>query len=139
MREIKFRGIINETCLGKELPKKFVIGSLINEIKNDITWIIDEVGTRWHVNKETICQFTGLIDKNNKELFKDDLFTDGKNNYRVYATKGGFSHSLPQFKSTYLGTSPYPLQSLSDEQTVSWFEYNCEIIGNVHENPELLV
>lgn len=131
--DIKFRAQSIST-------KQMVFGQIRfgTGIDKTFAWIYNEKSLN-SINPETICQFTGLVDKKGNDLYKSDLFTDGKNNYRVYATKGGFAHSLPQFKSTYLGTSPYPLQSLSDEQTVYWFESNCEIIGNIWDNPELLV
>lgn len=88
---------------------------------------------------ETVGQFTGLTDKNRKELYSSDIFKDEMGViYRCYNVIGGFAHSLPQFPSTLKEETAWPLQPLADEQTVSWFESNCEVIGNIHENPEIL-
>lgn len=89
-------------------------------------------------DNSAFMQFTGLKDKNGKELYAGDIFTDGKHKYRVYSVPGGFAISIPAFKSTLTGTEPWPLQPLADSQTVSWFEGNCEIIGNIYENPDLI-
>jgi len=86
-----------------------------------------------------LMQFTGPKDKEGKELYSGDIFKDEKGTiYRCYTVTGGFACSLPQFPNTLKEETAWPLQPLADEQTVSWFESNCTIIGNIFENPELL-
>ena len=73
-------------------------------------------------------QFTGLRDKNGRDMYSQDLFEDDNGNiYRCYPVSGGFAMSIPAFPSTLKAEHPYPLESLSDEQNVSWFESNCII------------
>lgn len=88
-----------------------------------------------------ICeQFTGLKDKNGKDLYAEDIFKDERNYiYRCYSVVGGFAHSLPQFPSTLRTETAWPLQPLADAQTGSWFESNCIIVGNIHETPDLIL
>lgn len=88
-----------------------------------------------------VMQFTGLKDKTGKEIYEKDLLK-GHNGfiYRVWLVKGGFAINVPveKFKNDIKMDYPFPLQSLADEQTCSYVESQCEIIGNIYENPELL-
>lgn len=122
-REIKFKFWLGHT-------KKMTYEHSLIEISH----------AAWDFTEDIIpLQFTGLHDKNGKELYASDMFKDSKETiYRCYNVVGGFAHSLPQFPSTLKEESAWPLQPLADEQTVSWFESNCEVIGNIYENPELL-
>lgn len=78
-------------------------------------------------------QFTGLLDKNGKEIYEGDIikipddwdeygFNAGEN-YQVYFAFGGF-RLKPKYKKNAKGSY------LEDDK--------IEIIGNVYENPELL-
>lgn len=66
-------------------------------------------------------QFTGLIDKNGKEIYEGDIVTTPKGNCAVTFELGCF----------------YTI-TISRYRLGGW-ESNCiEIIGNIYENPELL-
>jgi|ERR1041384_2574022 uncharacterized phage protein (TIGR01671 family) len=77
-----------------------------------------------------ICQqFTGLLDKNNKEIYEGDIikwldtnFFDGNWSEREFIEEVRFENG-----------AFYPIcQFLSDDME------NCEIVGNVFENSELV-
>lgn len=86
-------------------------------------------------DKDTVMQFTGLKDKNGKEIYEGDVLmypaTDGRG-------KGSVEWS-DSFCSWMLARADY-------SETFSSFAYprhtdgTCrfEIIGNIYENPELL-
>lgn len=83
------------------------------------------------INPETICQFTGLCDKNGKKIWESDvvwLVYDGKEHiYQIV-----WDNSELDFKATN-----------GEENYGSNFEYllccdEIEVIGNIFDNPELL-
>ena len=80
------------------------------------------------VDPATVGQFTGVLDKNGTKIFEGDimpLYEDGeKFNWKVIFNGGVFCLSF-----------------LNDEQFHKHIEgryYLREVIGNIHDNPELL-
>ena len=80
-----------------------------------------------------IMQSTGLRDKNGKEIFEKDILAcktdDEVINLNVFWDE---EHALFMFESKKYNEQE-PLAELVENNT-----YPFEIIGNVHENPELL-
>lgn len=90
----------------------------------------------YEVISETVGQFTGLCDKNGKEIYEGDIVKyfvyPWKNYFKIGAVKFGYG-------SFYLdGVQEW----ISDEVWVndlSFFNSNSlELIGNIYDNPELL-
>ena len=98
---------------------------------------------------ETVGQFTGFTDKNNKRIFEGDILEfddvgeegyeykegfDYKNRATVVFSKGRFE--LGNFMSTNSAVAD-DMVCFCHEDFVSVFEEN-EVIGNIYDNPELL-
>lgn len=93
------------------------------------------------INKFDLMQFTGLKDKNGKEIYADDILFDGERKFRVYAMYGGFGIKAPHWsgimEDMVMGDDLI-MQPLADAQTMSYVSQSMEVIGNIYENPELL-
>ena len=99
------------------------------------SWIqeCDDI-THYKVDKNTLGQFTGLLDKNGKEIYEGDIIRsyDSENNPIMH------SISWDNKKACYVATMlQYPLLGGSIDK--GWIdEFEKEIIGNIYDNPELL-
>ena len=120
MREIKYRGLNEETG-------EWVYGwytKLVEGIRRFDAVIADVGGelTRFYIhNKETIGQYTGLHDKNGKEIYEGDVvFSKDWNPEKQVVTfdRGGFCLK-------YDGSGYYPDIKYAEQMTV---------IGNIHES-----
>lgn len=76
-----------------------------------------------------IMQFTGLLDKNGREIYEGDLIKTHDEIVKVY-----FNEAMACFDIEYDGGDTEPLVQPMGE----WVEQSNEIIGNIHENPELI-
>lgn len=84
-----------------------------------------------------ITQFTGLKDKNEKDVYADDYLRDEKGIiFRVYAVIGGFAIKESVWKENlndYVATDDLITTPLADAQTISYIHGSCEVIGNVYK------
>jgi YopX protein len=91
-----------------------------------LMWPNHSLHDKLPVDWEAIMQFTGLKDKNGKEIFEGDIVT-----YKVGAVKVTgpvwWSVEGAQWAKGDIG------------QQLSSYQKTTEIIGNIYENPELLV
>lgn len=128
MREILFRGkridngewVEGSYVLARDIVSE-KIGHLIVKIGTDM--VRGELFDFEIVDPSTVGQYTGLTDKNGKKIFEGDIIFDPeiKDNYIVEFDEGGFCAG-DMFLQAY----------------ISFDEFSCEVIGNIHDNPELL-
>ena len=139
MREILFRG---KTALDNE----WVIGAGVYKSEGH-TWIITDDVTKTEnrgtgsdaINPETVGQYTGLTDKNGMKIFEGDIV---KREFTLYHgetkktretqigvvgfKRGEFMANVVKGRGTWFGIG------------IVWKDDYLEIIGNIHDNPELL-
>jgi uncharacterized phage protein (TIGR01671 family) len=89
----------------------------------------------WNVDDSTIGQFTGVHDKNSKEIYEGDII-------RSYASNGEpLKHQIYYLdKEARFATKLIGYDELNEgELTQRWVdEIGFEVIGNIFDNPELL-
>lgn len=149
MREILFRA---KRKNWRDLPKEewWVEGSYHHQTDYygescDKNYIIDGTetdmegyGEHYEIDPETLCQYTGVIDKNSKRIWENDIISI--NTYDYMEPEEDFFG-----KVVYLeGWACWCIQQPDDEKPIPLCE--CEgsyqtdrfVEGNVFDNPELL-
>lgn len=88
-----------------------------------------------------IMQSTGLLDKNGKEIYEGDIIKLAKGTIRsIFAVPGGFAFEcLDGDVGKYGKIQCCPFEPMGDEQNIGYIRTQTEVIGNIYENPELLV
>ena len=120
MREIKFRGFNtkrNQWLHGSHILNRGTHFVAPDEFADGKTW------EDYEVEEESIGQFTGLHDKNGKEIYEGDIVRYRPNNktYQVVFKDGIFFG-----------------EGIDGDGAASHFFPSCEIVGNVYNNPKLI-
>ena len=84
------------------------------------------------VDRDTICQCTGLKDKNGKLIWENDIVRDEKGNFY----KAFWQNNYYQFSWVCVKTDVFLIGTKWDLWSIKSFE--IEVIGNKFDNPELL-
>ncbi len=135
MREILFRGKTQQYT-------RWIYGDLNHYMCDDGVFIAENGHSMHRVIKETVGQYTGLTDKNGKKIFEGDIV---KADDYIFLVKFGKCGGVANAENYgYMG---FYFEALS-ESTKSSARYglrddicyfsDIEIIGNIHDNPELL-
>lgn len=92
---------------------------------------LPDVLLRCEVDPKTICEYTGLKDKNGKKIWENDILRrDGYWDIRIEFENGVFMVRNTD-KVQYINRVVYT--------PISIFDINVyEVIGNIFDNPELL-
>lgn len=125
-REILFRG---KRKNWRELPKEewWVEGDVIHEPYGVvIQYYANKKRIKVVVNSKTLCQYTGLTDKNSKRIWENDILKCGVN-MRV---------SWHTFKASWVLSKKGWLYNHFFGEGVE--PEDVEVVGNYFDNPELL-
>ncbi|NLU51577.1 MAG: hypothetical protein GXX10_01755 [Clostridiaceae bacterium] len=137
MRDIKFRG--KRLDNGEWVYGYYFISERDIEdgfVWRDIPQIQQRYGDHYQyfdVIPETIGQYTGLKDKNGREIYEGDICsTDLSRPYLIVLFRNGaFMYQCHDDGNDYFDIMlPIEEESETDNYT--------EVIGNIHDNPELL-
>ena len=130
MREILFRGKCNE--IGKKCGQ-WIEGFYAKDEGKPLIAINKDNGLNgYFVDPSTVGQYTGLTDKNGKKIFEGDIIKGNFSNYVIWAdeTERAFVYGK-SYKGGYKNL-------MSDYLLKSSFPNGMEVVGNIHDNPELL-
>ena len=132
MREILFKGKTNKDEWVQGVPffeeeRCYIIEDL---------FLCDEYACTGAENQmvipETIGQYTGLTDKNGTKIFEDDIVKVTDDNGETNLCSCGIGYVLFYDGSWYIDEEVN--DGLYDVSKI----YYIEVIGNIHDNPELL-
>lgn len=137
MREILFRG--------KRLNNGEWVTGKMYRIARDLNPFImleDKHGCSYEVDEETVGQYTGLKDKHGKRIFEGDILHIAK----IADGIGGYYQPPLDYPVNVVvkwDLCAWMWETLCDDKRYitfpdAWCHYECEVIDNVHDNPELL-
>lgn len=127
MREIKFRAWLKDSRRMVDEPYFFEVyhysdGNRLNQKawRCYEDWRHLEDGGGWECE---IMQFTGLKDKNGKDIYEGDVIQVNKDKIMPVVYDNA-SFRTPYYQSNYI--------------LEGWEQSVIEVVGNIYENPELL-
>lgn len=139
MREILFRG----KDFSGVLNRSWIFGSLdTTENENIIMIYPDRFGNKCQIfiDPKTVGQYTGLTDKNGKKIFEGDVLRVKGHDYDYNLD---FDYTTTVFL-VYHELCVAVRSNIFDFLPIdfaykTWHEMGCdiEVIGNIHDNPEL--
>ncbi len=128
-RQIKFRAWdrFNESMLS---PHD------VNGNKKDLSWFFSQFEEAVKGGNDLVLQqYTGLLDKNGKEIYEGDILNvcNGSINGRLWMQK--------PYSVKYILDKGFDICMFcwdKDGNNIMDSTHWCEVIGNIYENPELL-
>lgn len=148
MREIKFRAWdkAKHRMLGVDQLAFGPDGKLVSIYSDGPDFSNDSealMGEKPDLNDAVLMQYTGLHDKNGREIYEGDLLRvelddDPDSYYIAPVTWGGSDYPAFDIMSKY-----WPKNVSYDTNVLSaiiagWSEEVMSVIGNIYENPEML-
>ena len=143
MRTIKFRGKrvkdgqwiygnladYSFSVLQNTINKKVIFSNIVSFATDNFGFVVNDC----EVAPATVGQFTGLLDKNGKEIYEGDIVVYGSHCKHIVEFKHGmFGYTLMDgWFVGYGGNSNFTFNPLDKSN-------EHEIIGNIRDNPELL-
>lgn len=131
MREYKFRAKIKNPHVDEWVYGYLVSECYINE-KNKLGYT--------PVRKETVGQYTGLHDKNGKEIYEGDIIEFSYDmfigNFDTFVAKGKIV-----FEEGAFYVEVFENERTTEDEAYLLYSINLdtiEVIGNIYENKELL-
>ena len=155
MREILFRGkqVDNGKWIEGYLVQKVDVDAGLSDFyivdRFEYSQSADFVGKLYDclyvINPETVGQYTGLTDKNGTKIFEGDIIQTVRESFR-----GKITHNFVIKYGAYIPVY-YCKEIYAEWETIGFYAFdgkktfqlsnqsqNFLVIGNIHDNPELL-
>ena len=127
MREILFRGKRDKRYCAEQ---EWTYGVPFIDHEGDC--IFKTRSSEYVVDPETVGWYTGLTDKNGKKIFEGDILAFSDRLVHVH-----WHDYCGCWDCSYIKAIEGKATLHEDRGPHKW-RYNAEVIGNIHDNPELL-
>lgn len=95
----------------------------------------------YNVHPDTVGQYTGLVDKNGRKIFEGDVVHAVYQSNYVGCKNIDFGIGVVKYLDSYYGGAAFHIDIIGESGSrifTASLENGVEVIGNVHDNPELL-
>lgn len=133
-RKIKFRGKVKHHDPATNPENGWVEGYYVQDLaQGEMCHYIFQPPCSWEVIPETVGQFTGLLDKNGKEIYEGDIVD-------AWSAGGHLPNGIIKWGEGIAGFFIMPPKCNAVWHLVGNDENKetLEVLGNIHDNPELL-
>ena len=136
-REIKFRGKVKHHDPMTNPENGWVEGYYLQDLtQGEMRSYIFNCPIYWEVLPETVGQFTGLLDKNKIEIYEGDIMRIPETEFNIEIIGVvEFDRDSYVVRSFFSGTNSRLAWAIRERQPG---EQCGVVIGNIHDNPELL-
>lgn len=119
--------------LNTTIEKKVIFSNIVSFATDNFGFVVDDCA----VDSDTIDQFTGLLDRNSKEIYEGDIITVKGRYPRVVLWDKMMWALMP---TEYYHDEVFWVMNLQHPGVDWWEEFadEFEIIGNIHDNPSLI-
>lgn len=142
MREIKFKAYLKKhDCIVQveiiDWNEKYIVHEDLNSNFHDVTAVdVPDPECVSNFGDIVLMQFTGLKDKNSKEIYEGDILINVKYQNSDYVAKPFIVEWANE--QEYCGFIARTFNQEIGELFLNHNFLNCEVIGTIYENPELL-
>lgn len=126
-----------------EISERWVVGDLVQWSGDDMC-ICEEYNStekkQYSVIPETVGQYTGLKDKNGNKIFEGDIVKYKYSSSFISNIEDG-EYITEEIKTVkFCDGRFYPIPFVEDcaDSYYSYGLFDFEVIGNIHDNPDLL-
>lgn len=141
MREILFRGQTRRKgekvwMDGSPVESNWVYGGIFQGLNRSVIYGYDPI-EKYVVYSDTVGQFTGLTDKNGMKIFEGDIVAQNWYDHDEPADDSFGEVVFCEYDCSFsvMDVNKDGIVPLGECHAYHW---EAEIIGNIHDNPELL-
>lgn len=90
-------------------------------------------------NEHPVCQFTGLYDKNGKEIYEGDIIRSFDSDHNEIIHHIAWRETDARFMAVIRPCSKWSIDDTCGLHQEWINDFEKEVIGNIYDNPELIV